>query len=279
MSFYSQLSERLDGRLSEGERALLPRSYQALGKVLILKVRPELRDRRKAIAEAILKMFPYISTICVDDGITGVKRKPKLDVYGGTTETVHREHGCMYFMDVRDVMFSKGNKAEKVRLAKLVKRGETVVDMFAGIGYWTIPMAVNAKPAKIYAIDINPKAAAFLEKNTWLNGVQGKVEILRGDCRKFAFGLKGVADRVVMGYLKGTERFLPFAIMMGKRDFTIHYHDVLHEKQLGAAERKIVALGRKYKAKITVKNVKKVKDYSPGINHYVFDLRVRRGRA
>jgi tRNA wybutosine-synthesizing protein 2 len=92
------------------------------------------------------------------------------------TRTVHREHGCIFEVDLSQVMWSQGNKAEKERLACLVKPKETIVDMFAGIGYFSIMAAKRAK--RLFAIDINPDSIELLRRNVMLNRLDGRVEIL-----------------------------------------------------------------------------------------------------
>lgn len=40
-------------------------------------------------------------------------------------------------------MFSSGNVSEKLRMAGMKCAGETVVDLFAGIGYYVLPFLVK----------------------------------------------------------------------------------------------------------------------------------------
>jgi len=263
MSFSSQLREKLAGKLSEKELGLLPSSYLMLGKILLFKLKPGLLSQRKLIGKATLELMPYLDSVFLQKGISERERKPKIELLAGKRcgEALHNENGCSFLLDVRKVMWSKGNKAEKMRLVSLAKRGETVVDMFAGIGYWTVLLAKNTKVRKIYAIDINPAAIKYLEMNVSLNKLGAKVEVLKGDCRKFAPVLEGAADRVIMGYLWGTNKFLPAALRMAKHGATIHYHCILKE---GAKAPKIKS------AKLV--RMKMIKDYSPGMCHYVLDL-------
>ena len=91
-----------------------------------------------------------VKTVMKIDHIQGTKREPVYNIlYGNETETVHKENGCLFKLDLAKVMWSKGNNNERLRIAKLVEDGETVIDMFAGIGYFSIPIGVhsNAKQA------------------------------------------------------------------------------------------------------------------------------------
>ena len=141
-----------------------------------------------------------------------------------------------------------------------VKSGEIVVDMFAGIGYWSIFLAKKAK--KVYSIDLNPNAIKYLRKNAWLNKVESKIEILEGDCTDFAPILYGVADRIVIGHLYETEDYLPFALKMLKPKGIIHFHRNVGEKD------KI-----KFPKNIKVLRKRKIKSYAPKVWHMVYDLK------
>ena len=134
----------------------------------------------------IKKQFPYIKTICKLSGISGEFRKPKIKkLFGKSTITTHREHGISYNLDVSKVMFSQGNHFEKRRLMNLVKPNETVVDMFAGIGYFTLPIAKKVK--QIYAIEKNTESYNFLEQNIRQNYLSN-VTAIKGDCRQQKLG-------------------------------------------------------------------------------------------
>ena len=263
MSFHSKLSKLLQSLPPE----LLPRGYQIVDKVLLVMLKPELYKHRRIIGKAILKLFPYINTVALEKGFEGVTRKPKIEVIAGkrSLKTVHKEHNCIFSLDLSKSMWSKGNKFERQRIVKLAKPHETVVDMFAGVGYWSIFLA--KKVGKVYAIDINKDAVEYLRRNTSLNGVEDKIEILEGDCRKFSKLLDGVADRIVMGYLYDTEKFLVAALKIAKKGAMIHFHRIIVEKD----RNKLHELIQKYGLKL-VREVK-VKSYAPKVWHVVFDVR------
>ncbi len=259
MAFYSKLKSKLKSKLDSKKLDLLPRSYQILGKILIIKLKPELLRHRKIIGNAILEILPYIHTVVLEKSISGTKRKPKTEVIAGSknTETLHKEHGAKFLLDVSHIMWSKGNKKERERMLRSVKQGEIVVDMFAGIGYWSIYLAKKAK--KVYSIDINPKAIEYLTKNAFLNKVEHKIEVLEGDCRDFASLLK--ADSVVMGYLYDTEKFLPAALKMCKKGGVIHFHRNIGENEV------------KFPKNVKILRKIKVKSYAPKVWHVVYDLK------
>lgn len=83
------------------------------------------------------------------------------------------------------------------RISGLDCRGETVVDLYAGIGYYTLPLAVHARAARVVACEWNPDACLALRHNVAANGVGDRVEVLFGDNRVTTRALPdGMADRV-----------------------------------------------------------------------------------
>ncbi|MEK6923145.1 MAG: class I SAM-dependent methyltransferase family protein [Nanoarchaeota archaeon] len=211
----------------------------------------------------IKKQFPYIKTICKISGISGEFRKPKIKkLFGESTITTHKEHGISYNLDVSKIMFSQGNHFEKKRLTSLVELNEVVIDMFAGIGYFTLPIAKKVK--HVYAIEKNPESYSFLEKNIRLNYISN-VTAIKGDCRKQSGKLGKIADRIIMGYFPGTKKFLPAALKLAKKNCVIHYHEI------GENEKEILEQLPKY-AKLL--KMRKVKSYSPNKNHYVVDFKL-----
>ena len=261
------LRKELDKKLTEKELEVLPRGFQMVGNILLIKMDKKLVRRRKLIGKVIIKLFPHIHTVCLLKKLKSVTRKPVIEVIAGcsSTRTIHKEHGCQFLIDVAESMWSKGNKQERIRLVKMAKPEEVIVDMFAGIGYFSIFLAKYAKPKKVYAIDINPKALEYLRKNTFLNKVEDKIEVLEGDCRKFAKLLENTADRIVMGYLFDTEKFLSYALKIAKGRCIIHFHRNVKDEELGKVKN---MLEKKFK----ILRIVKVKSYSPDTSHYVFDL-------
>ena len=172
-----------------------------------------------------------VKTICVKEGgIRGQKREPSVrKVCGNGTETIHKENGCKYMLDVTKVMFSKGNVNERSRPARLVKPGEIVLDMFAGIGYFSIPMARACPSCRMISVDVNPVSISYLTNNCRLNRVRN-IQSIVGDCRDL--GLENMSDRILMGYLPGTDRFLPAAFKALKDKGVIHFHDVYRDDEL-----------------------------------------------
>ncbi|MEM5814356.1 MAG: class I SAM-dependent methyltransferase family protein [Candidatus Aenigmatarchaeota archaeon] len=273
MSFFEELREKLEGKMPDTAMKMLPRSYFMVGDVVTLKLSDDVLPYRKEIGKAILEILPYARSVLLIRSIEGEKRGPKTEVIAGSrrTETLHKEHGCLFCLDPAKIMWSKGNKRERQRMMLIAERGENVVDMFAGVGYWAIPMAKYGKVKSVKAMDINPTAIGYLKKNIALNKL-ANVEVIKGNCLGHADRLANSADRVVMGYLHGTEKFLPAALKMAKGGATIHFHDLSGEEKVPSRIDVLKDIAAKNGCFLDVQDIQFVKGYAPGINHYVYDL-------
>lgn len=96
----------------------------------------------------------------------------------------HVDNGVHYVFDVTKCMFSSGNITEKLRLSKLDCRGETVVDLYAGIGYFVLPFLVHTGVELVHACEWNHHAVEGLKRGLKANGVADRCIIHFGDNRK-----------------------------------------------------------------------------------------------
>ncbi len=259
--------------LTPEEEAVLPRGWQLIGEVLLVHVPEAFRPRRAELGEALLKLYPRCTTVVETKRIAGEYREPQIEVIAGDgTETIHKENYVLFKLDVARIMYSQGNFFERRRMST-VGKDEHVVDMFAGIGYFTMPMAVHSKPKRIDAIEINPVSYGYLCENARLNKVQAIVNPIHGDCREKAPA--GVADRVLMGYVGTTHEYLPWGIRALKPGGILHYHETVPEKLMYQRPGHYIAeaaeqQGRKAEILETIK----IKKYSPGVWHVVVDAKI-----
>ena len=153
MGFKDKLKDVLIGILTEEELSVLPRGFQTVGDVVITKLNPLLLEKKNLIAEKYLDLLPGIKSIYLNSGrVKGQFRTPeKIEFLVGVDNSIvkHKEHEVIYKFDITKIMFSMGNLNERKFLATLVKEGEMIVDMFAGIGYFSLPIAKHSKPKKI----------------------------------------------------------------------------------------------------------------------------------
>lgn len=275
------LLEALRGVLSEDELKLLPRGFKRIGHIAMISLPHELSGRTQIIAQKIMDLSGAKTVALLEGGISGRYREPKVKVVAGdpNTETIHLENGCRFKLDVSKVMFSPGNVHERKRVVDLVGRGEVVADLFAGIGQFSIPIAVHAEPARVYSIEMNEVAHGYLSENVRMNKVGHIVKPMLGDCVEVA--PRGKADRVMMGMLHVTHRYLPLAMeVLRPEGGIIHYHEsVPSGLRFERPVKRILETAAGREVEITEKRV--VKRYAPGVDHVVVDARIcpRRGRT
>ncbi len=256
--------------IAPGREHLL-RSYKIIGDIIVVKIPPELEDIRRQIGEALLKLHRNCKSVWLDRGKEGMLRRPRLELLAGSgSETIHRENGCLFKLDITKVMFSAGNKGERMRVARFVGDGEVVVDMFAGIGYFSIPVSVHSEAERIYAIEVNPDSYHYLIENMKLNSAANIVPIL-GDAMYVT--PEGVADRVIMGHIY-CQDFLPAAIRALDGEGTIHYHEAVPEAVIERPVERIKKACARLGKRCEVLGFRKVKTYSPGVYHVVVDALV-----
>ena len=250
----------------------LPMRWEYVGDIVIIRLEDSAEPYKKRIGEVYADELD-MSTVCVDrKGVSGEFRRPSMEIiYGTETESVRLENGILYDFDVTKVMFASGNVDERERMKSLDCTGETVVDMFAGIGYFTLPIAKFANPEKVIACEKNPDSYGFLVKNIELNEVKDKVIPVLGDNRDLDYG-KAFADRILMGYVQTTSEFLPKALEMIRPGGIIHYHDTFYINEYEDRLKEI--FDRCCPGRYTIEGIREVKSFAPSVSHYVADVKI-----
>ena len=196
-------------------------------------------------------------------GIDGRERSPAAElVWGSAGEVRHREHGCTFILDPARVMYAMGNLTERhriVRLSRATGRAERVADLFAGIGYFTIPLARAG--FQVHAMEISPVAFRYLARNIRENDLADGVRAECGDCRDL---LEGEYDRLVLGHFDAPDYF-PDALAHTVSGSILHVHTLRDESE------RIRSLAREagFTAAITTR---RVKSYAPHTWHMVQDV-------
>jgi len=194
--------ELLEDKLPPYLLASLPRAVDLVGDIAIVELPPELDAHKNIIGKAVLESQKNVRTVLAKAGaVGGTFRLREFSVIAGEpkTETIHKEYGCQYHVDLAKVYFSPRLSYEHSRVASLVEEGETVVDLFAGVGPFAILIAKTHEDVEVHAVDVNPYAIEFLKRNIRLNRVEGKVHPIFGDAKQVVEErLSGVADRVIM---------------------------------------------------------------------------------
>jgi len=208
-------------------------TYDLVGDVAVLRVPDNVKARIHVVARAILQAHKNVKTVLLQaGGVAGEFRLRSLEWLLGEkkTQTVHGEWGCKYKVDLETCYFSPRLSFERMRIARLVKPHETVVNMFAGIGCFSILMVKLGKAQIVYSIDVNPSAIEYMQENARLNRVESQVVSIQGDAKDIiAEHLGNIADRVLMPLPQKACEYLGYAVAALKpTGGWIHYYDFEH---------------------------------------------------
>ncbi len=222
------LRQAVAGALPSYVANQLPRSYDIVGDIGILELDDELQPFSKVIAEGLMKLNPHLRMVVQKtEKTSGQYRIRGTEVITGigTTETVHVEFSSKFHLDVKSVYFNPRLAHERMRIASQVKEGEVVVDMFAGVGTYSILIAKKQLGARVFSIDLNPNAYKYLKENVFENNVADRVTPYLGDVREFASKSPGIADRVIMNLPADSQAFLETASkLLKKNGGIVHFY-------------------------------------------------------
>jgi tRNA (guanine37-N1)-methyltransferase len=224
-----RLRDSLLGFFSSEDLNRIPNSFDIVGDIAVIKLPSSLHLKAKKVANTIMRIHRNVKTVLLQvTPVTGDLRLRSLAYVNGEnkTSTIHREFGCLFSVDLANCYFSPRLSHERMKIARMVEPNETVVNMFAGVGCFSIVIARHANPAKVFSIDINPAAIQFMKENIKLNRVYRKVIPLPGDSKEIICNrLCNSADRVLMLLPEKSFEYLPFALSaLKKSGGWIHYY-------------------------------------------------------
>ena len=258
----------------------LPTSFDIIGDIAVLKLGEELKQFQAEIGEAILGAYKSIKVVAIDSGVTGDLRRRSVEIIAGEsrTTTSHKEYGITLEVDIARAYFSPRLASERWRIAQQVGSDECVVDAFAGVGPFSILAAKHRKPRKIIAIDINPAAFEFLEKNIRANKVGGTVSGICGDAReelpKIAQNEK--ISRIIMNLPWKSFEFLDAAMGAVSNGGYIHFYEISEKNDIEKRKEDIIGLAGRVGAGARISQSRVIKSYSPSQVNYVLDLLIEK---
>jgi len=225
------LKKALESILSPQESEDLISAFDQIGDIIIVRIPDSLLPKKKLIGETLLNEVKIVRSVFYQASpVEGDFRTRNLEILAGEdkTETEYKEFGCRFRVDVANAFFSPRLSTERERIANLIEDGETMVNMFAGVGMFSI-MAAKKKKCTVYSLDINPVASRLCEKNIELNKLAGNVISINGDTSKIIEErLENKSDRTLMLLPERSDEFLESAIKTTKNGGIIHYYSHIH---------------------------------------------------
>jgi len=260
------------------------KTYDIVGDIAVIRVPEPLRHHSKLIAEAIMSTHREVKAVWrQSSSVSGDYRLRSLEFLLGekTTETLYKEHGCVYKIDLRKAYFSPRLSYERLRIAELIQPGEVVVNMFAGVGCYSIAIAKHSEPLKVFSIDVNPCAFQYLHENIRLNRVADVVVPIQGDAKKVTEKeLQNAADRVLMPLPERAYEYLDYAMLALKpTGGWIHYYGFEYAKKnenpVETAETKMSEKMRRLCSNFRVEFGRIVRPIGPRWYQVVLDIHVK----
>ena len=273
------LKKALQGLLDETEMHLLYGGFDIVGDIAVIKIHESLIPKKRVIASALLEQVKPVKTVLMQSTpVSGDYRTRCLELIGGEdkTTTEYHELGCVFKVDLSTAYFSPRLSTERQRIAELVQSGETVTNLFAGVGVFSIIIAKKVPKTLVYSIDINPAAHEQALENIKLNKVTERVIPILGDARKVIDNLKGKAERVLMPLPEMAAAYLDTAVEALKPPTgIIHYYThtyALHRNEAVNESKK--ELEKIFKFPYTVVSQRIVREVGPRWYQIVLDLKI-----
>ena len=274
------LKKTLDSLLTPKEADELISAFDQVGDIIIVRIPDLLLPKKKLIGETLLEQVKSAKSVFYQSSsVEGEFRTRNLELLAGDdkTETEYKESGSRFIVDVRKAFFSPRLSSERMRIAKLVNDEEVVVNMFGGIGMFSIIAAKNKK-CSVYNIDINPDAANFCQKNIAINKLTGNVISIHGDASNvIEKQLKNKSDRTLMLLPEKSDEFLNSAILATKNNGVIHYYSHIHaDKKSDAAKLSEQHYLEVTTVKSTILGSKIVRPVGPRFYQTVVDVKIEK---
>ena len=277
------LTDVLSQTLSPRELSHVYGSFDIVGDIAIIRLSKASEKHVKIIADTIMTIHRNVRTVLAQTGsINGDFRLRNLSYITGEqrTNTIHKESGCLFSVDVNTCYFSPRLSHERIRIANLVQPKETIVNMFAGVGCFSILIAKHVHNVKIYSIDINPVAVQFMTHNINLNRLYGKVIPILGDAKTIIKNqIEHCADRVLMPLPEKAYEYLPYALLALKpAGGWIHIHTFEHasksENLNEKVKKKVIQAFNALSVNCRIPHIRIVRSIGPNWWQLVVDVHV-----
>ncbi len=254
-----------------GLRQALPSSFDIVGDVAMIKIPDELWDYRARIGEALIRVNRNIRVVFHDYGVKGDFRIRDLERIAGegSSQTVHKEFGVNLYTDPSKVYFNPRLSSERSRIAHLVKDGDVIIDMFAGVAPFGTVIGKLSRPKVIYSIDLNPEAEHFARLNAEKNHIDCIVP-MTGDSSKLIYDLP-VADHVIMNLPQIADRFLRYALDRMHPGSVAHMYKIIEREEFprfcDELKMEMGELGHEIEISSS-----ELKTYSPTMSNYSMEI-------
>jgi tRNA (guanine37-N1)-methyltransferase len=245
-----------------------------IGDIAIVKLNEAVKAQGSVVGQAILESMKNVKAVFDQEGgLEGDFRLRKLRHLAGEerTLTLHRENMLRFKVDVERCYFSPRLSTERERIAEAVGDGERVLNMFAGVGPYSIIVA-KRREVEVYSCELNEVAYGLHTENNRLNKVEGRVRMLNGDALSLPEKLDVKFDRILMPHPSQSNRYIGAAAKMLKSRGWIHYYRHVSGEDVAEARGRLGAELRELLGEEVRFESRRVRDVGPRYVELVADI-------
>ena len=236
-------------------------SFDVVGNIALIElVEGMFQTSGRELAHELLFHHPNIRAVYGKRGVIGELRIPSLVHLAGEqiTHTTHRENGCTFELDIAKVYFNPRLATERERVENRIGKNDTVFDMFAGVGPFSILMAKRSSSRRVYAAEKNPVACEYLRANIEKNRVEN-VHVFEKDVRAHP---PIRADAIIMNLPHSAHDFLDVAMRAAGQGAHIFCYTISPEAALKERAARICSEAHRC---AVMRDLHVVKSYAPGV--------------
>ncbi|MCI4358111.1 MAG: methyltransferase domain-containing protein [Thermoplasmata archaeon] len=255
------------------EKGLLPRAFDVIGDLVVIRLPKELEARGTQIGEALLQFVPGARLVGLDRGVQGVERRRSLERLAGTGPwtTRHAENGLTLDVDLQRAYFSPRLAREHARVASAVAQGERVFDLCCGVGSFSLTIARDGKAKEIVAVDLNPEAIALGRSSAQRLGLSDRIRFESVPVEQFVVGA-GTADRVIFNLPREGIKYLPQVGTTVEPGGSLYYYEVTEVEQEGRRPRELVGTLEGAGGRWVAVRDRRVHPYAPTLDLRVYEM-------
>jgi tRNA (guanine37-N1)-methyltransferase len=256
----------------EAEKEALPRAFDIVGDIVLIRLPVSLEARKQEVGEALLRFVPGVRLVGLDHGVHGPERRREVERIAGTGpwRTRHRENKVELEVDVERAYFSPRLAREHARVAEEVVTGDRVYDLCCGVGPFSMTIARREQAARVTAVDSNPDAIALLKETVARYPFGGRIVPLVAQVEEFLPGATPV-ERVVMNLPHEGIKYLPSVARTVAPGGRLYYYEVTPRAELsGRGAALVKTLEPEAHFEVAIERV--VHPYSPGADLVAFVL-------
>jgi tRNA (guanine37-N1)-methyltransferase len=212
----------------------LPRAFDVVGDIVLVRLPEELMAQREEIGEALLRFVPSARLVGQDLGVHGPERLRRVERIAGSGgwRTRHRENGLEFEVDVEQAYFSPRLAREHERVASEVRRGERVYDLCCGVGPFAVTIARDGRASHVTAVDANPAAVDLLRATLARYPFAARVTAMESSLESF-LPSAGPADRVILNLPHEGIKYLSSVARTVAARGRLHYYEVTLRAEAG----------------------------------------------